>query len=149
MSKHGTDNRNYGSYEDINKFKSVVREKRSLLREDDSVGDNHQRQQDIQDDQNDFKRELSGYVTRFDGQNSHKFGQDGSVMFMGDTQIHGLDIKWSYSLGDEGCIFYFPSNSSSMPLYNDVIQFFADLKTYYTKWKTKWVAIKNNVTPGV
>ena len=69
-------NMNYGSYEDINKFKSVVREKRSLLREDDSVGDNHQRQQDIQDDQNDFKRELSGYVTRFDGQNSHKFGQD-------------------------------------------------------------------------
>lgn len=109
--------------------------KNNLIKEEEvrfpNMGD------DIKADIDEFNSNMSGYLNKFDNRNSHKFYQS-NVIFNGKSIVKNIEFSWSYSLDEEGCVISLPTSISSFPLYNEIIQFFDDLKVYYVIWKNKW-----------
>lgn len=98
---------------------------------------------DIKEDIEGFKQNLPDYIIKINPQ--YKFYKD-NVICYGQATIKSTDFGFSFSLDEEGCLILFKNlDSNTMPLYNELVQFFVDLKAYYSVWKKKWTEKLNNI----
>jgi len=120
----------------------AFRNKPSILKEEEIKFPNMD--SDIKTDIEEFNNNMGNYINRFDN-NSHKFYKN-NVIFNGKSIVKNIEFNWSYSLDAEGCVISIPTSTSSFPLYNEIIEFFDDLKIYYTVWKDKWTEKYTDIT---
>lgn len=98
---------------------------------------------DIKEDIEKFKANLSNYLINVD-QNSYKFLND-NVIVNGNATIKNITFGFSYSLDEEGCLVVYPKDAKALPLYNEIISFFDDLKKYFLIWRDSWIQKLNDL----
>ncbi len=98
---------------------------------------------DVKEDIEKMKTALNNYLIDITPE-SYRF-LNSNVICNGKVTIKNIVFGFSYSLDEEGCLISYPKEVNALPLYNEIITFFNDLKQYFVIWRDGWIEKLNSM----